>query len=219
MGRGIANCFWSILSDDVLSRYDSHPSTSKLKPCAESMFAGTGLQHPELRDDRLRPHQERQVDHPHRRHQPPQPRDRSLQLLDDTGLEIGHPNCCGGIEARPGPPVFCSRASRRTSAFFMRRPTWKIQPTSPAKQPIRHRADEETLNRFPRLVGPARLEQSLCASGPADVHRAPSEPIVEPAAPLAPYMDPSVHGPAVCPPAPLTRGRLRAVRIRTCPTL
>lgn len=45
IGRAIANCFWSILGNDVLAlnKYDAHPETKKLKPWSDPMFTGCSL--------------------------------------------------------------------------------------------------------------------------------------------------------------------------------
>ncbi|KAK4183473.1 hypothetical protein QBC35DRAFT_97983 [Podospora australis] len=180
VGRAIANAFWSILGNDVitLNKYDSHPETKKLKPWSHPMFTASSfsiLNYPTdffdlVRDGTVKVHIADIT------HLSP----RSVHLSDGTQLPTDLLCCATGWKHVPPVRFFPDGIDRELG--LPHDPTKTLLFTKDALE----KADDEILSRFPRLRDQPVQNPKL--KSPLDTEGLSSTDKVTPYTPLTPFI-------------------------------
>lgn len=179
IGRAITNAFWSILGNDVLTlnKYDGHPETKKLKPWSEAMFTASSfsiLTYPTDIFDLVR-NGTVKVHIADITHLSPQ----TVHLSDGSTLETDAMICATGWKHLP-PLKFLPQGIDKGLGI----------PHTPGDEPLFtpdtvSRADEEILERFPRLKQQPVQNKNLKPLLDSDGVSTSDE--INPSAPLTPY--------------------------------
>jgi hypothetical protein len=185
MGRFIVDSFWKVLGGDVmtLNKYDAHPDTAKLKPWTEAMFTGASFSIFNYEQD-------------------------IMELVKSDLIDVH----IGEIDHLSPGKVHLTDGTELESDVFVANTGWKHVPPikllpegiekelgiphkwtedAPAedlanRRDLVERADEEILQRFPRLRRQPIWNKNYKPL--TDQKGVDSEDEVTPCAPLTPYM-------------------------------